>query len=540
MELHDTDGDTVVLDKSSQCASIMTQSDLLTMVDDLKDLSYEPDDSQATSQSSVAAVTSIVTDQKFVVFESQLDQLLEKLICPLCHSPCNTDDVVKKCNEGTLLHVVVHCISGHLIIDWLSQPRIGLMPAGNLLVSAATLFSGQTFTRMQYVADFLHLKFMSPTPFYEIQRTNLIPVIMAAWTTHQQSLFEELHQEGRSLRVCGDGRMDSPGFSAKYCTYSLMDMVTDKVISFTVVDVSEAGGSSTNMEVLAFERCLQQLLDGGFTVEVVATDRHVQVRSCMKQKYPGIRHQFDVWHLAKCVRKKLQSVSRKKLNTDLLPWCQSICNHLWWSAANCDQSPDLLQEIWSSIVHHTVNVHEFTGDAFVKCGHPPLTDDDQQRKKWLVPHSPAHDALKTIVLDRTLLKDIRQLSEFCHTGKLEVYHSLMTKYCPKRQEFDFAQMTARTALAVLDHNNNTDRPQKTTSEGKPCFKVAYTKTSARWVAKPVYDAKQYDYVSDMMHSVVEQQESRSLPAVASSHHNVAPIPAPARDELLLKHYSRFK
>jgi len=182
----------------------------------------------------------------------------------------------------------------------------------------------------------------------------------------------------------------------------------------------------------------------------------------------------------------------------------------------CDQSPDLLQEIWSSIVHHTVNVHEFTGDAFVKCGHPPLTDDEQQRKKWLVPHSPAHDALKTIVLDRTLLKDIRQLSEFCHTGKLEVYHSLMTKYCPKRQEFDFAQMSARTALAVLDHNNNTDRPQKTTSEGKPCFNVAYTKTSARWVAKPVYDAKQYDYVSDMMHSVVEQQESlypQLLPAI---------------------------
>jgi len=63
-----------------------------------------------------------------------------------------------------------------------------------------------------------------------------------------------------------------------------MDMVTDKVISFTVVDVSEAGGSSTNMEVLAFERCLQQLLDAGFTVEVVATDRQVQVRSCMKEK----------------------------------------------------------------------------------------------------------------------------------------------------------------------------------------------------------------------------------------------------------------
>ena len=196
--------------------------------------------------------------------------------------------------------------------------------------------------------------------------------------------------------------------------------------------------------------------------------------------------------------------------------------------------------MWSSIVHHIVNVHEFAGDVFVKCAHPPLTDDEQRRKKWLVPHSPAHSALEMIVLDKTLLKDIRQLNEFCHTGMLEVYHSLMTKYCPKRQEFDFAQMTARTALAVLDHNHNTQRQQKVTSKGKPCFKVTYTKTPGCWVAKPVYDVNSYDHVSDMMHSVVDQQETHSLLPVGSSHQNIAPITAPAKDELLLGHYSRFK
>jgi len=49
-------------------------------------------------------------------------------------------------------------------------------------------------------------------------------------------------------------------------------------------------------------------------------------------------------------------------------------------------------------------------------------------------------------------------------------------------------MSARVTLAVLDHNSNTDRQQKLTSEGNPCFKVAYSKTSSKWVAKPMYDA----------------------------------------------------
>jgi len=92
----------------------------------------------------------------------------------------------------------------------------------------------------------------------------------------------------------------------------------------------------------------------------------------------------------------------------------------------------MLEETWRCVVHHIVNVHEFEGDVFTKCGHPPLTDDGQSRKKWLTPQSPAHNALKEVVLNKTLLKDIRQLNEFCHTGSLEVYHSLMAKYCPKR------------------------------------------------------------------------------------------------------------
>lgn len=117
----------------------------------------------------------------------------------------------------------------------------------------------------------------------------------------------------------------------------------------------------------------------------------------------------------------------------------------------------------------------------------------------------------------------------------------MTKYCPKRQEFDSMQMTARATLAVLDHNHNTERQQKLTSEGKPCFKFAYTKTSSKWVAKPVYGSKTYDYVYDMLNAVVMQQETHSLPAVVASGqcHNIAPVPAPPKDELLTRHISRF-
>jgi len=112
-------GETAGVSESGQPSqSVSAQTDSLSMTDDPEDLSYQPSGSQSTSQSSVATV-SVVNDRKFTVFESQLDELLCHLNCPTCHCPCSMDDLIKSCNEGTVLHVVAQCVSGHTILHWL-------------------------------------------------------------------------------------------------------------------------------------------------------------------------------------------------------------------------------------------------------------------------------------------------------------------------------------------------------------------------------------------------------------------------------------
>ena len=74
------------------------------------------------------------------------------------------------------------------------------------------------------------------------------------------------------------------------------------------------------------------------------------------------------------------------------------------------------------------------------------------------------------------MKNIRQLSELCHTDSLKVYHihSLMLKYVLNRQEFDVDQMVARTALAVIDHNMSRNRAQATNKKGEKVFRLVLT------------------------------------------------------------------
>ena len=141
--------------------------------------------------------------------------------------------------------------------------------------------------------------------------------------------------------IYGDGRCDSPGHNAKYDTYTLMDDDSGIVVAFSVVQVSEVT-SSNAMEKEGFKRCIESLEGDRVEIDRIATDRHVSISSFMNKEPPWINHQYDVWHLSKWVVKKLTSKAQQKGCEELMPWIQSISNHLWWCAATCDGNVVLL------------------------------------------------------------------------------------------------------------------------------------------------------------------------------------------------------
>ena len=245
-------------------------------------------------------------------------------------------------------------------------------------------------------------------------------------------------------------------------------------------------------------------------MKVVATDHHVSIKSDMKCIYPDVDHQFDEWHLVKSVTKKLTEKAKKKDCSDLFPWIKSVSNHLWWCADTCNGDKELLREKWISIVHHTVKIHQWdSADYYHECPHPPIPRNVARTKRWLGPGSPAHEALKEVVFDKNLLKDIQQLTLSCHTGSLEVYHSIQTKYLPKRQHFWYKGMVAQTQLAALDHKANTSRDHATASrgenEGELRFKVVFPKRSMEWIAKLIMEKTTRDHVRPLVDAIVARK-----------------------------------
>ena len=102
----------------------------------------------------------------------------------------------------------------------------------------------------------------------------------------------------------GDGRCDSPGYSAKYGTYYLMNTETNIIVDFQVAHVSQAGNSN-RMEKYGLEVLLKKLINLDMPITSLTTDRHTQIRAFMEKEYSFISHPFDVWLFSKLIKKKL-------------------------------------------------------------------------------------------------------------------------------------------------------------------------------------------------------------------------------------------
>jgi len=112
-----------------------------------------------------------------------------------------------------------------------------------------------------------------------------------------------------SIWLAGDGQYDSPGFCAKYCTYSIMDINTGKIIDFKLVQKGQFKG---DLERQACEQLLMDLTNrSNCKIELFLTDRHKGIRAFIRIQHPDCKHEFDIWHLSKSLMKRLKPLEKK-------------------------------------------------------------------------------------------------------------------------------------------------------------------------------------------------------------------------------------
>ncbi|XP_040076759.1 uncharacterized protein LOC115331657 [Ixodes scapularis] len=295
--------------------------------DENKDPTYEPFIKEScVGKDTFTSAEPGYQERKFLVFESCPEQLLS--VCKTCYSPC---DVSTK-GVGTLLVVRTSCPAGHTN-RWDSQPHINGRGKGNLLLISLLLFTGASPTRTLRLFQLMNIQVFSKKTYFNYQRAILVRAVEEVWRDEQEKLMEELRDQ--PLDLAGDGRCDSPGFSAKYLTYSLHVPSVNKILHFEQIQVGECEvvRCSGHMEKEGLVRSLAFTRENLLTVHSLATDRHRSIGKHMREKEPAILHYFDVWHVSKSVKKNLNAAGKSQDCGSIADWAQQAVNHLYWCAA---------------------------------------------------------------------------------------------------------------------------------------------------------------------------------------------------------------
>ena len=73
--------------------------------------------------------------------------------------------------------------------------------------------------------------------FFRHQKKFLHPTVRIIWEKNQMLLLNKLAEKQQGLILGGDGRSDNPGHSAKYGSYSMLELNINKIVDIKLVQV---------------------------------------------------------------------------------------------------------------------------------------------------------------------------------------------------------------------------------------------------------------------------------------------------------------
>lgn len=476
-------------------------------------------------------------------------------LCPKCGSHCNIINVRTK---GFALTVEYKCrgILPHHEI-WRNSPFTKRYFDINLMLPAMATMCGLGYTLLENLMIGLKIPYIASTSYYNNIKVNLYPVVVAKWTAMRDNLIQCLMSE-ETCDVAGDGHFDSPGWTAKFCTYSIMDMASGAIIDFFV---SQRAMYEGDLEMESCKEVLSNLTEKGLKIRNFVTDENSKVSKMVRDNFKSLVHCLDVWHKARLLKKKLQKLATT--HTELLKFVPKIVNHFWYSCQTCTKDPQVLLETFHGCLLHICNKHAWTEDPFSQLKGSIETEKEKHRKKkrtdaekkrqgpglpyftkvrkcshssrmrhrrlrgthWLDMDGGAFKTLFKFLTDTRFCNSIKKCNEFLHTGGLEVYHNVRLKLLPKRSSYKLVRMIVSGMLVAIDVNSNLE--SNTNLKRKRYWK--WSRSQKQYVAKQRILKKDYSFrveiMNNMMSNLKNNIESIPIQDILTGYYIKRDIPA---------------
>lgn len=216
-----------------------------------------------TTLDGLEELVTLQSRSRYLVSQEKLVDLVGSTCCEqsdgrICGAELNFHTKVVGCS----LELSWRCLSGHSR-KWVSSETLpsnkrGTISLNDAMLASAVIISGNNYAKFSLLCQALGMQIISESSFLRFQKHCAAPVIEEIWSA-MNDLVKQIFKDYEGICLCGDGRNDSPGHSARYCVYTLVEHFTSAVVDFSVIDKRETGGNSTTMEKEALRRLLEKL-----------------------------------------------------------------------------------------------------------------------------------------------------------------------------------------------------------------------------------------------------------------------------------------
>jgi len=124
---------------------------------------------------------------------------------------------------------------------------------------------------------------------------------------------------------------------------------------------------------------------------------------------------------------------------------------------------------------------------------------------------------------------------------VENLFSLVTLvYCPKAMFLGSEAMYTRMACVVLDHNENTNRPQKIKNDGTLAYTIKVDRSRRKEVAVKVREGKHYRFRDEIWTEIEECLRTNTVPDSNPPKIVAKPRTTVGKEDLVKTHVCRMQ
>ena len=442
------------------------------------------------------------TEQLFVCTDFSLKRLVQQVNNH--HVSCHKKLTVQ--NQGKMGHVLstkLMCEDGHCM-TWTSSPHVeGGKFLANIKVAHGFFTSGILPVQYERFCNAATVGVLGEKYLGEVQSIYGDIVKKLAEESQHDALLHEIGQTVLSSlsdntdddeSTC-DGGLDILT-DARHCwrkNARFSDVVclgdrTHKVLRVETISKNDDPCSQRH-ELLGVQRIYNYLDSVDCTVRTHAHDNNASVTKYIREEQPGTESSKDTWHATKGIARDAKKITAGPASQEGKTWhgelsdkAASIKTHSYWAMKNCEGNAQKLRENLENMTEHYKYNH-------ANC-HP--LSNCRTKNPYLSSKQHLEDPVAITILTKFIksmgIYKFAEQYRFCSdTHYVESFNNFLLQYHDKRIVFGESTYLLRINLAILDWNENIDRPKTSTRYRKD------TKNPRRQVELPVHTKKTVDF-----------------------------------------------